>query len=217
MSYSSSQKDEISLQSLLIGTTILVVSTMAIRGINAQPSSPNVVNQESVNPTPSALPVSQATPQQSIPVQTSRPTEYNNKSEEIVRIAKGWQDKYYKPGETKQCASFVRSVFRQAGVNLPVSRNPIDASVRGNANSPAMAQSLCGSDVGTLIKDKSQLKLGDIVAFYNTYGNFPEGSITHVGIYVGGGMMIDRSTTSKPVQYRSINTFRFAVGVRPRY
>ena len=53
--------------------------------------------------------------------------------------------------------------------------------------------------------------------FVRTYGvgEFPPDAITHVGIYVGNGEMIDRPTSSEPVKRRSIDIFEFAEGRRP--
>lgn len=131
-------------------------------------------------------------------------------SNEIVAIANSWVDKEFNPGESAQCAYFVRHVLSEAGVNPGVTSNPID----GYETSEGYANSFFGDDIGTLIMEGSQLKPGDLVAFSNTYGDWPAGTITHVGIYVGNGEMVDRPTASKPVQKRSISTFDFAVGVR---
>jgi hypothetical protein len=57
--------------------------------------------------------------------------------------------------------------------------------------------------------------------FANTYdgpGRSPilgRGKITHVGIYVGNGEMVDRSTMSAPVRQRPISTFKFHSALRP--
>ena len=43
--------------------------------------------------------------------------------------------------------------------------------------------------------------------FKNTYGDWRDGVITHVGIYVGDNNMVDRSTSAHPVAQRSVFTF----------
>gem|GEM_PF-4051460 len=84
-----------------------------------------------------------------------------------------------------------------------------------------MADSFHGADLGKIILDAGQMKPGDIVMFADTYdgpGRAPiagRGRITHVGIYVGGGEIIDRSTMSAPVRQRSVSTFKFHSALRP--
>lgn len=140
-----------------------------------------------------------------------------NKKAVIANAAKQWIGKDFRKGRTAQCMFFVRHVLSQVGLNPPVTKYPSDAWAK-QPNAPGMARSLFGKDIGTLITDKSQLEPGDLIAFYDTYqyGNCRRGSrcITHVGIYIGNGMMVDRPTASKPVQLRSIDIFQFAVAVR---
>lgn len=132
----------------------------------------------------------------------------------IAAIALEWAGKDYNPGVTAQCAYFVREVLKQAGVTPTpeVTAQPLDdhAPGLGTANS-------FGADQGDVITDKNQLQPGDLVMFENTYGNWEPGTITHVGIAVGDGMMVDRPTASKPVQHRPIDTFpHFAGAIRLR-
>lgn len=135
----------------------------------------------------------------------------------VVMMAQSYVGKRFKPGVQAQCSVFVRHVFGQAGLPLGSTQNPFDKAVQFNEGSshPARAQSLFGKEVGELILKKEDLQAGDLVAFKNTYGKYGDGAITHVAIYIGNGMMIDRPTASRPVQKRSLNTFRFAVGLRP--
>jgi len=134
--------------------------------------------------------------------------------QEIVNEAKSRVGKEFNPGVSAQCAYFVRDVLKNAGVSLPAARHPFDKAVNFNGSYKGRAQSFFSEEIGTLIHDPNQLQPGDLVAFQNTYGNFPAGSITHVDIVVQPGMMVDRSTRSLPVKLRPISTFRFAVGVR---
>lgn len=134
---------------------------------------------------------------------------------QVVDKALSWVGRDYKYGETARCADFVRYILGEVGLSVPVSTSPIDKDKSGDARSPLMAQSFFGEDVGKIVWKQSDLKPGDLVAFVDTYGNYAKGTITHVGIYIGDGIMVDRSTSSKPIFRRSINTFKFLAGVRP--
>jgi cell wall-associated NlpC family hydrolase len=148
------------------------------------------------------------------------PIEGEGQDRRVVNIARDWVGTQFKPGVSAQCAVFVRAVFKEAGIPLAISRNPFDKAVQWIDAHPARAQSFFGKDVGTLVLKQEDLRPGDLVGFKNTYGHWKPGAITHVGIVVdrkpdGTIMMVDRATRSAPIQYRSIATFKFAVGVRP--
>ena len=136
----------------------------------------------------------------------------------VAKNALSWKGKHFKKGVYAMCAGFVRQVLKDAGIDVGVTKNPLDAGKQPN-NGPLMARSFFGSDIGTVFKDKSKAKPGDIIGFFDTYqyGQKP-GAITHVGIYQGNDMMVDRSTSSAPVRHRSINTFGRGnyVFVRPK-
>jgi hypothetical protein len=123
-----------------------------------------------------------------------------------------WKGGNFKPGQTERCADWVRHVLKEAGVNL--------GKAKGSAG-PLMADSFHGAELGEIILDAGQLQPGDIVMFANTYsgpGRSPipgRGRITHVGIYVGNGMMMDRPTAARPVQHRALSTFKFHSALRP--
>ena len=125
----------------------------------------------------------------------------------VAKKALSWQGKHFKKGVYAMCAGFVRQILGEAGVNVGITKNPYDAGKQPN-NGELMARSFFGSDVGTVFKNASQAKPGDIIGFFDTYqyGQKP-GAITHVGVYTGNNMMVDRSTSSKPVNHRSIDTF----------
>jgi cell wall-associated NlpC family hydrolase len=134
----------------------------------------------------------------------------------IVEVALSREGEEFRKGVAEQCANWVRSVLEQAGVKLGVTRNALD----GLSTGPQLASSFFGADIGQIIKDKSELKPGDIVAFSGTYGGYGKDTITHVGIYAGNQEIVDRSTSSAPVRRRSIDTFDgpnsgFYAGVRP--
>lgn len=130
----------------------------------------------------------------------------------IVQAALGWAGRDFNPGQKEQCAYFVRAVFEEVGIKLGVTTNPLD----GHSTGEGFANSFYGEDLGQIIKDKSDLKPGDVVMFFNTYGDYPKGTVTHVGIYVGDGKMVDRPTASAPVAHRGIDAFEFAGALRPK-
>lgn len=135
----------------------------------------------------------------------------------IVSIAKEWIGFNFHPGQREQCAAFVRDVINEAGFEIGCTKNPSDLSLltTGSTLAPGYANSFAGDDIGLKITKISDLKEGDIVLFKNTYGNWKDGVITHVGIYIGNSEFIHRPTSSKPVQKDNIiNYGNFAEGRR---
>lgn len=139
-----------------------------------------------------------------------------NKGAIVAAQAMTWRGVDYKPGTPAMCASFVRTVLAREGIteaDVPVDKGG-DNPRRPGSLGPLMADSFSNPEAGTIILDPNYLRPGDIVMFHETYnggGRFLPGAkgtrrITHTGIYVGNGMMIDRSTRSRPVNYRSIHT-----------
>lgn len=139
-----------------------------------------------------------------------------NKGEVVAAQAMTWKGTDFKKGVSARCADFVRHVLLLEGItqdDVPVDKGG-DNPRRPGSLGPLMADSFYNPDAGTIILDPNYLLPGDIVMFHETYngggrvlpGAAGNRKITHVGIYVGDGMMIDRSTSSRPVNYRSINT-----------
>ncbi|WP_328335759.1 MULTISPECIES: C40 family peptidase [unclassified Streptomyces] len=54
--------------------------------------------------------------------------------------------------------------------------------------------------VGTKVSNRSQLQPGDLIVFNN------DGAWGHVGLYVGGGQMIDAPNPSKPIEQVAVTT-----------
>lgn len=136
----------------------------------------------------------------------------------VVSIAQGWAGRNFKPGVTEQCAAFVRAVFAEAGYDLPAAKRPADWNVTSDQpQGPGYANSLSGDELGAYVGFGS-LQPGDIATFHNTYGSYPAGTITHVGIYVGDGMMVHRPTASRPVERVDLAGWRnvFAEARRPK-
>lgn len=122
----------------------------------------------------------------------------------VLNRARAWVGRDFKPGESERCADFVRNILTEAKVEgVGVTNKPWDVGKQPN-NGELMARSFFGSDIGKVMTDQNQLLPGDLIGLTNTYGSFPTGAITHVGIYTGNGEFIDRSTRSEPVRQRNI-------------
>lgn len=127
----------------------------------------------------------------------------NESVNRILEIAKGWNHKSVYgiincPKET--CAFFVRYVFKEAlheaGKMLVANTRPYyqEHGIRQLDTNENFADGLAGNEIGMRIAT-NQMMPGDLLFFRDTYrGDFPAGSITHVGICVGqGGLMADSS------------------------
>jgi hypothetical protein len=135
-------------------------------------------------------------------------TNATGKNADILKEAQKWvnPDRDFKPGQTERCMDFVRTILRAA--NHPKADFITSAASDGMSTGILMASSLSGNDCGQKITNIAQLMPGDIVFFKNTYGNFPPGTITHVGIAASPSSdMIHRSTSAKPV--RQVNIIQF--------
>jgi hypothetical protein len=129
-------------------------------------------------------------------VKLNKAEEKKDTGEIIASKALEWVGKEFNSGMKEQCCYFVRAVLSQAGLNVGVTQKPSDNFLptgRGYANS------LAGDDIGKKVFRKD-LQPGDLVFFKNTYGDYPEGTITHIGIYTGSGFFIHRPTSSRPVE-----------------
>lgn len=130
----------------------------------------------------------------------------------VAETARSWVGRDFNAGVPAQCAFFVRQVLAEAGVTL--TPNVTEHTLDGWWTGVGIANSF-GSDQGKVIRNIDDLLPGDIVMYADTYGDWPEGSITHVGIYVGDGEIVDRPTASAPVKQRDVRTFpKFAGAVR---
>lgn len=125
----------------------------------------------------------------------------------VSEIARAWVGKDFRPGVPEQCMGFVRHVLEQAGHPLAdaVTRAPVD----GIGTGPMLASSLAGRDLGYPLvgpEERDKLQPGAILFWRNTYGQWPVGTITHVGIYVGDGQFVHRPTMSRPVEQASLSS-----------
>jgi hypothetical protein len=123
----------------------------------------------------------------------------------------------FRPGQTSQCANFVRDVFQATGITLPVVSRPTDLHLLGPgvALGPGYANSLAGPEVGPLIPP-AQARPGDIVLYANTIPGYAPGVITHVAICAGNGRIIHRPTSDKPVCEEDMRYARIAEIRRPK-
>lgn len=121
----------------------------------------------------------------------------------VVEEALKWKGKEFNVGQSAQCANFVREVLSEAGYTISVTKEPVD----GYDTSESFANGFAGNDIGLQITDSKNLIPGDLVLFKNTYGDWPDGTITHVGIYTATDTFIHRPTSSKPVLENTLSTY----------
>jgi cell wall-associated NlpC family hydrolase len=109
---------------------------------------------------------------------TSKGTALANTAKQYV----GYRYAYYgnTPSEGFSCVGFTQWVYRQNGIYVP-------ESLGGQASS--------GYSVA-----RGNLQPGDIVLFQNTWWN----GLSHSGVYVGNGWMINASTPSTGVKWDNI-------------
>ena len=113
--------------------------------------------------------------------------------ERLAETAEEWVDKEFKPGETARCADFVSQMVLDSGIDAP----DFEATVRARDF----------AEMGELISAEN-LAEGDVVAFNNTYRHSSsETDHTHVGIYIGDGMMVHRPTSDAPVELVSLEEY----------
>jgi hypothetical protein len=95
-----------------------------------------------------------------------------------------------------------------------VTAKPVD----GHWTGPALASSLAGRDLGTMVTKISALEPGDVLFWDDTYPTgFPPRTITHVGLALGPDRFIHRNTMSAPVNvqpYAGMWRDRFRCGLR---
>lgn len=133
-------------------------------------------------------------------------------------VAAALQNEGWGKGIGLQCANAIREVLKDAGIDLGVSKTPFDMQLMGKNTNPARANSF-GPDQGQVINKIADLKPGDIVVFRDTYAginNKPnDNEITHVGIYLGDGIVMDHSK-KKGFHRRPLSSFgnKFYRGVR---
>jgi cell wall-associated NlpC family hydrolase len=120
----------------------------------------------------------------------------------VIGIAETWLGTPYVFGGCSRsgvdCSCFVELAFAAIGVSLPrTAQEQWDATAR---------------------VDQAELQPGDLVFFAHTYRSVD--AITHVGIYLGGGMQINAPDTGQVVSIQPVFTgfwgAHLAGGGRPR-
>ena len=131
-----------------------------------------------------------------IPAEYAQPVHYadyegtsatNTVREELIAYAYTYLGTPYVYGGSSysgtDCSGFTMYVYSQHGYSLPHS-----------------ATSQWQSGLGTRVYSISELQPGDLVFFVGTYDTT---GVSHVGIYVGDGMMLH---CGDPIQYSNLNT-----------
>ncbi|GGD51627.1 NlpC/P60 family protein [Lacimicrobium alkaliphilum] len=136
--------------------------------------------------------------------------------QQIYQHSLKWQKQSYRVGEAEQCMNWTREVLKAAcGDQFATleTQQPWDKHLLGKGDQllPEHADSLASEEFGQRIDSIEALQPGDLVFLQNTYGNWAEGVITHVGIATGEGEYIHRMTSNKgevliqPIPARSFN------------
>ncbi len=113
----------------------------------------------------------------------------------IVKTAKLWNGKYFKKGQSCQCANWVSEVVKSSGGGRPLYSS--------------MARNWLKWGKGV---SKSAMKPGDVIV---TWRGSKSGKSGHVLIYLGNGKCIHRPTRSKPVQITEFSFYKSNIlGVR---
>lgn len=138
----------------------------------------------------------------------------------IHSVARAWVGKHFHKGEPAQAVTFVREVLKKAcGPRFErlQTQRPWDFSLLGVEEelAPWFADSLAGDEIGPRIRRLADVRAGDLVFLRNTYGHWPKGVITHVGIAgTVNGTFIDRPTSASPVRLAAIPRALFVGAVR---
>lgn len=143
------------------------------------------------------------------------------------------------PWSNAQCAAFIRFIYREAGIELPLTIAPLDGLPLNG--SPYLASeltrsldifpadeshdivkaSLAGSDIGAVIEDINDVKPGDLIFYACTYGNWCEKHgrpiITHIEFFDGENVIGDRSGTVRKSPHATSFQRQFYVAVRLDY
>nr|WP_010132684.1 NlpC/P60 family protein [Microbulbifer agarilyticus] len=138
----------------------------------------------------------------------------------LIKAALPWEGKEYRVGKAEQCMNWTREVLVAAcGPHFKTleTQNPWDAHLLGPDDKllPEHVDSLAADEFGQKIESIDALQPGDLVFLKNTYGNWAEGVLTHVGIALGDGNYIHRMTSNDGfVKIQAIPQDDFDSGIR---
>lgn len=138
----------------------------------------------------------------------------------IIAAAMPWDNQPFRVGLAEQCMNWTREVLMAAcGAKFKTleTDQPWDGHLLGEGDKllPEHADSLASETLGIKVTEIKHLAPGDLVFLKNTYGNWAEGVITHVGIATGDGNYIHRMTSNKGmVKIQAIDADEFDAGLR---
>ncbi|WP_404343394.1 NlpC/P60 family protein [Pseudoalteromonas mariniglutinosa] len=138
----------------------------------------------------------------------------------IIEIALTWQDKGYRVGKAEQCMNWTREILINAcGEHFKTiqTQRPWDAHLLGENDKLAVihADSLAGDEFGKKVTQLNDVQQGDLLFFKNTYGNWADGVITHVGIALDNKRYIHRMTSNQGiVKIEAIPAHEFTAALR---
>lgn len=141
-------------------------------------------------------------------------------AQKLIREALPWQDREYRVGKAEQCMNWTREVLVAAcGTHFATleTQNPWDKHLLGADDEllPEHVDSLAADEFGEKVERIADLKPGDLVFLKNTYGNWADGVLTHVGIALGNGRYIHRMTSNHGlVKINDIPVKDFDSGIR---
>ena len=151
---------------------------------------------QSVPSLPSRVPATQATaPRRELPVPSALAGNVVDYAAQFVGARYAWGGS---GPNGFDCSGFTRYVYKQYGLDLPHS-----------------SAGQYSTNYGTMISNPADLRPGDIVFFVNTYKR----GISHVGIYVGGGDVVQAMSPKLGVGVANLNGGYWAQhyygGIRP--
>lgn len=103
----------------------------------------------------------------------------------VAAHARTWNQRAFKPGQTKRCADWVSTVLSSSGARVRRSESAAGLAAQGQPVS------------------RQGLRPGDAIFFGNTYRR---GRYTHVGIYMGDNKFQHRPTSNRPVTVGSLDS-----------
>lgn len=120
---------------------------------------------------------------------------FSGKGDEIAKNAQSWDGKYYRRGQSRQCANWVSEVIKDSGLNPP----------------PSSARAASWLSWGAEVELNATILPGDIIVYKNTYKRGP----SHIAIVLdpATGLVIHRATYSAPVRTMDMRSKQIA-GIR---
>ena len=140
--------------------------------------------------------------------------------ERLIAEALPWENREFRVGKAEQCMNWTREILVAAcGEHFATleTQNPWDKHLLGPDDKllPEHVDSLAADEFGQKITAIDALQPGDLVFLKNTYGDWAEGVLTHVGIALGEGRYIHRMTSNDGlVKINAIPAEDFDSGIR---